>query len=59
MYARNLSAFLLHLVKDGKLRLNESDEIIQDTLVTCDGEVVNERVREFFALPALVAQTGD
>src|SRR5881394_1634535 len=50
MYARNLTAFLLHLVKDGKLRLDVDDEIIRDTLVTRDGEVVNERVREFFAL---------
>ncbi len=59
MYARNLTAFLLHLVKDGKLRLDVDDEIIRDTLVTRDGEVVNERVREFFALPALLSQTGD
>src|SRR5437879_753970 len=59
MYARNLTAFLLHLVKDGKLRLDIDDEIIRDTLVTRDGEVVNERVREFFALPALVSQAGD
>ena len=53
MYARNLAAFLLHLVKDGKLRLDLDDEIIRDTLVTRGGEVVNARVREFFALPAL------
>src|SRR5438128_4492028 len=59
MYARNLTAFLLHLVKDGKLRLDVDDEIIRDTLATRDGEVVNERVREFFALPALVSQAGD
>src|SRR6266581_5537388 len=59
MYARNLTAFLLHLVKDGKLRIDVDDEIIRDTLVTRDGEVVNERVREFFALPALVSQAGD
>src|SRR5213595_2452330 len=59
MYARNLTAFLLHLVKDGKVRLHDDDEIIHDTLVTHDGEVVNERVREFFALPALVPQAGD
>src|SRR6266704_2640330 len=59
MYARNITAFLLHLVKDGKLRIDVDDEIIRDTLVTRDGEVVNERVREFFALPALVPQAGD
>jgi proton-translocating NAD(P)+ transhydrogenase subunit alpha len=56
MYARNLSAFLLHLVKDGKLQLNLDDEIIRETLLTKDGEVFNARVREFFSLPALVAK---
>jgi H+-translocating NAD(P) transhydrogenase subunit alpha len=50
MYARNLSAFLLHLVKDGQVQLNMSDEIFRDTLVTQGGEVVNARVRDFFAL---------
>ena len=54
-YARNISAFLMHLVKDGKLQLNLDDEIVRETLVTRDGEVVNERVREFFSLPALVS----
>jgi NAD(P) transhydrogenase subunit alpha len=53
MYARNVSAFLLHLVKDGKLQLNLDDEIVSDTLLTRGGEVVNARVREFFGLPAL------
>jgi NAD(P) transhydrogenase subunit alpha len=56
MYARNVTAFLLHLVKDGKLRLNLEDEITRETLVTRGGEVVNARVREFFSLPALVSQ---
>ena len=55
MYARNLTAFLLHLVKEGKLQLNLDDEIVQETLVTREGEVVNPRVREFYALPALTA----
>jgi NAD(P) transhydrogenase subunit alpha len=58
MYARNLTAFLLHLVKDGKLQLNTSDEIIRDTLLTQSGEVVNARLREFFQLPALATKGG-
>jgi NAD(P) transhydrogenase subunit alpha len=52
LYARNVTAFLLHLVKDGKLQLNMDDEIIRETMLTRAGEVVNARVREFFALPA-------
>jgi len=55
MYARNITAFLLHLVKDGKLQLDLEDEIVRETLLTRDGEVVNPRVREFFSLPALPA----
>jgi H+-translocating NAD(P) transhydrogenase subunit alpha len=57
MYARNLATFLQLLVKDGKVQLNMKDEIIRETLVTQDGEVVNARLREFFAMPALAAQT--
>jgi len=51
MYARNLTAFLLHLTKDGELRLNLQDQIVRETLLTHGGEIVNERVRQFFALP--------
>jgi H+-translocating NAD(P) transhydrogenase subunit alpha len=51
MYARNLSAFLTYLVTDGKLRTNSEDEIVRETLLTHDGEIVNARVREFFKLP--------
>jgi len=53
MYARNLTAFLLHLVKEGRIQLNPDDEILQETLVTREGGVVNPRVLEFHALPAL------
>ena len=56
MYAKNLTTFLQILVKDGKVRPPESDEIIRDTLLTQGGEVVNARVREGMGLPALVAQ---
>lgn len=55
MYARNISAFLLHLVKDGKARFDLEDEIIRETMLTRGGEVVNQRVREFFGQPALVS----
>ena len=55
MYARNITAFLLHLVKDGNLQLDLEDEIVRETLLTRGGEVVNPRVREFFSLPALPA----
>jgi len=57
MYARNLTNFLLNMVKEGELTLNMNDEIVRSTLVTQGGEMVNPRIREFFNLPALVVQT--
>jgi NAD(P) transhydrogenase subunit alpha len=39
MYAKNLSAFLGHIVQDGKLRLDFEDQIIRETCVTHAGEV--------------------
>jgi H+-translocating NAD(P) transhydrogenase subunit alpha len=58
MYSRNLTSFLTNLVKDGKLRPPESDDIIRETLLTQGGEIVNARVREFFKLPALAASSS-
>ncbi|WP_165223366.1 Re/Si-specific NAD(P)(+) transhydrogenase subunit alpha [Aquisphaera insulae] len=55
MYAKNLSTFLLHLVRDGALRIDPGDEIARDTLLTRGGEIVQPRVREFFSLPAAEA----
>ncbi len=55
MYARNVTAFLQYVVKEGKLQLNTQDEIIRDTLVTHEGEIVNRRVRDFFSLPQTVS----
>jgi NAD(P) transhydrogenase subunit alpha len=50
MFARNLSAFLVHLFNGGKMDLDLNDEIVRETLVTRGGEIVNKRVREFFGL---------
>jgi H+-translocating NAD(P) transhydrogenase subunit alpha len=56
MYAKNITAFLTHLVKDQKLNLNLEDEIVRDTLLTRGGEIVNARVRDYLKLPPLAAQ---
>jgi NAD(P) transhydrogenase subunit alpha len=58
MYARNVTSFLTHLIKDQKLNLNLTDEIVRETLLTRNGEIVNARIREFLKLPALVAETA-
>jgi H+-translocating NAD(P) transhydrogenase subunit alpha len=57
MYARNMVAFLSHMVKEGKPLLDLQDEIMRSTLVTRAGEIVNARVREFFSLPELAAHS--
>ena len=57
MYAKNVSAFLQNLMKDGTLRLDLEDQIIRDALVTHNGEVVNSVVRESLGLPAFVQAT--
>jgi NAD(P) transhydrogenase subunit alpha len=41
MYARNIAALLLHLLKDGALHLDPEDEITRACLVTHRGEVVH------------------
>ncbi len=52
MYAKNVANFLALLVKDGKLTVNESDDIVRETLVARNGEVTHPRVREALGLPA-------
>lgn len=58
MYARNVTAFLRNLVKDGKAGFNAEDPIIRATLVTHKGEVVNAQVRELLGLSHPSASTG-
>jgi H+-translocating NAD(P) transhydrogenase subunit alpha len=52
MYAKNITTFLLHLVKDGAVNVDVSDEITRETLITRDGEIVNPRVRQVLGLSA-------
>ncbi len=46
MLSKNITTFLLSLVKDGRWAINHDDEIVQGTLVTSDGQVVHPKVRE-------------
>jgi NAD(P) transhydrogenase subunit alpha len=39
MYAKNISSFLLHLARDGRLQLDFSDQITSETCVTHEGKV--------------------
>jgi NAD(P) transhydrogenase subunit alpha len=51
MYAKNVTTFLLHLTKDGTVKIDPKDEITRETLVTQGGEVVHARVRQLLGLP--------
>lgn len=44
LYGRNLVNFLLHLYRDGSLRVDLEDEITRETLVTRGGAVVHPRI---------------
>ncbi len=49
MYARNVTSYALHLVREGKLRLDLDDELTRGPLVTHQGEVVHEAVKAALA----------
>jgi NAD(P) transhydrogenase subunit alpha len=49
LYAKNLTTFLDHLIEEGRLKIDLEDEITSGTLVTHEGEVVNERIRGLLA----------
>ena len=50
MFAKNITTFLLNMVKDGTLNVDMKDEIVAGSLVTHDGEVTHARVREAMGL---------
>ena len=45
MYAKTTTNFLAHLVKDGVIHLDLSDELTRSPLVTHQGEILNEAVK--------------
>ena len=44
MYAKNISTFLLHMIKEGKLELDMEDEITKGAMVAHGGQLVHEAV---------------
>jgi len=45
-YARNMSTFLVHFMKDGAMSFDLTDEIQSATVITRDGEVVQEATKK-------------
>jgi len=50
MYSKNISNLLLLMVEEEELKIDMEDEIIKESLVTDDGKVVNQRVKESLGL---------
>jgi len=50
MYSRNIINLLLLMINEEKLDVNVDDEIIRDSMVTKDGQIVNKQVKEIFGL---------
>jgi NAD(P) transhydrogenase subunit alpha len=46
MYARTVTNYLAHLLKDGQVRLDLADELTRGPLVTHQGEVVHDVVKQ-------------
>jgi len=55
MYARTVTNFLLHLFPNGKIRLDLNDELTHATLVTHQGEMVNDALKAALAVEAGVS----
>jgi NAD(P) transhydrogenase subunit alpha len=53
MYSKNISNLLLQIVKDGKIEIDLKDEVVARTLLTRDGEIINEEVRKAFGFKSL------
>jgi len=51
MFSRNITAFLVLLKKHGLPVIDMQDEIVRDTLVTRDAQVVNPQIRDRLAAP--------
>ena len=52
MYAKNVTTLLLHLLDAGRLAIDRNDEITAGTLITHEGEILHDRVRDALNEPA-------
>lgn len=51
LYAKNITTFFLNMYKKEELKVDKSDPIVAESILTEGGEVVNARVRELLGLP--------
>jgi NAD(P) transhydrogenase subunit alpha len=50
LYSKNISSFLKVLYREGKIDTGCRDEIACESLLTTDGDIVNEKVREVLGI---------
>lgn len=46
MYSKNILSLIQHIGKGGKVELNLGDEIVKGSLITKNGEVISDRIKE-------------
>ena len=46
MYSKNILSLIQHIGKEGKVTLNLDDEIVKGSLISHNGEVINQRVKD-------------
>jgi NAD(P) transhydrogenase subunit alpha len=46
MYSKNILNLIQYISEEGKVELNLEDEIVQGSLITHNGEVINQRIKE-------------
>ncbi len=46
LYAKNLQNFLELLIHEGEIKIDLEDEIINESLITYDGEIHNPKIKE-------------
>ncbi|HEY4754846.1 MAG TPA: Re/Si-specific NAD(P)(+) transhydrogenase subunit alpha [Ignavibacteriaceae bacterium] len=46
MYSKNILSLIQHISKEGKVELKLEDEIVKGSLITHNGEIVNQRIKE-------------
>ena len=49
LYAKNITALLTYMVKDGQLNLDLEDEIISGSMYTYNGEIIHEQTKNILA----------
>jgi len=55
VYAKNVANLLQLMIHDRVLDIDVDDDVVRETLVTRDGDIVHRRVREVYGLPVAAA----